>query len=122
MRYRNFSARSTPRWSSTPGRGLPPDQSPLTFGSWIGGDRDGNPAVTAPVTETVCLLARWQAASLYLREIDALRLELSMHEGSAELIARVGEADEPYRLLLRDVRDHLSGDAARDRGPSRGPR
>ena len=79
------------------GRGLPPDQSPLTFGSWIGGDRDGNPAVTAPVTETACLLARWQAASLYLREVDALRLDLSMQGGSAELLARVGEADEPYR-------------------------
>ena len=104
------------------GRGLPPDQSPLTFGSWIGGDRDGNPAVTAPVTETACLLARWQAASLYLREIDALRLELSMQGGSAELLARVGEADEPYRLLLRDVRDRLSATLARDRGSSRRPR
>jgi phosphoenolpyruvate carboxylase len=91
------------------GRGLAPDYSPVTFGSWIGGDRDGNPAVTAAVTETVCLLARWQAASLYLREIDALRLELSMCDGSEELTARVGgEADEPYRTLLRDVRDRLS--------------
>jgi phosphoenolpyruvate carboxylase len=90
------------------GRGLPPDQSPLTFGSWIGGDRDGNPAVTAPVTETVCLLARWQAASLYLREVDALRLELSMQEGSPELMERVGGADEPYRVLLRDLRQRLS--------------
>ena len=90
------------------GRGLPPDQSPLTFGSWIGGDRDGNPAVTAQVTDTACLLARWQAASLYLREIDALRLELSMRDGSAELSARVGQADEPYRVLLRDVRERLS--------------
>src|SRR6187402_2606172 len=104
------------------GRGLPPDRSPLTFGSWIGGDRDGNPAVTAAVTETACLLARWQAASLYLREIDALRLELSMQGGSAELVARVGEADEPYRLLLRDVRDRLSGTlrAIEDRLEGRG--
>ena len=31
-----------------------------------------------------------------------------MQGGSAELLARVGEADEPYRLLLRDVRDRLS--------------
>ena len=104
------------------GRGLPPDQSPLTFGSWIGGDRDGNPAVTAPVTETVCLLARWQAASLYLREIDALRLELSMQGGSAELLARVGEADEPYRAAAARRARPPVGDAARDRGSSRRPR
>ena len=104
------------------GRGLPPDQSPLTFGSWIGGDRDGNPAVTAPVTETVCLLARWQAASLYLREIDALRLELSMQGGSAELLARVGEADEPYRAAAARRARSAVGDAARDRGSPRRPR
>src|SRR5690606_13728453 len=60
------------------GRPLPPDFSPITFGSWIGGDRDGNPAVTADVTYVASLLARWQAASLYLREIDELRMELSM--------------------------------------------
>ena len=70
------------------GRGLPPDRSPLCFGSWIGGDRDGNPAVTAQVTGTVALLARWQAASLYLREVDALRLELSMSDGTPELMER----------------------------------
>ncbi len=79
-------------------------------------------SVTAQVTDTVCLLARWQAASLYLREIDALRLELSMQGGSAELLARVGDADEPYRLLLRDVRDRLSATlrAIEDRLEGRG--
>lgn len=90
------------------GRGLPPDSSPLSFGSWIGGDRDGNPAVTASVTGVVVLLARWQAASLYLHEIEQLRLELSMRDGSPELTAAVEGADEPYRALLRGVRDKLS--------------
>jgi phosphoenolpyruvate carboxylase len=106
------------------GRALAPDRSPLVFGSWIGGDRDGNPLVTARVTETVCLLARWQAASLYLREIDALRLELSMRDGSKELMDRVGDADEPYRALLRGVRDQLAAtlrgieDHLEGRGPA----
>jgi len=90
------------------GRGLPPDRSPLCFGSWIGGDRDGNPAVTAKVTATVVLLARWQAASLYLREVDALRLELSMSGGSPELIERTNGAAEPYRALLRAPRERLA--------------
>ena len=90
------------------GRGLPPDGSPVRFGSWIGGDRDGNPAVTAEVTATVVLLARWQAASLYLREIDALRLELSMSHGSPELMERSRGAPEPYRAVLREVRDRLA--------------
>jgi len=89
------------------GRALPLEAAPIRFGSWIGGDRDGNPAVTAEGTERVCLLMRWQAASLYLREFDALRFELSMTEASDEVRDRVGDAHEPYRALLRDVRDRL---------------
>ena len=89
------------------GRALPLEAAPVRFGSWIGGDRDGNPAVTASVTEMVTLLTRWQAASLYLREIEALRSELSMTDASAELRARAPGADEPYRELLRDVRNRL---------------
>lgn len=85
------------------GRALPVDAAPIRFGSWIGGDRDGNPNVTASVTGDACLLARWVAADLYLREIDALRSELSMRSGSGEL----PPADEPYRVLLKEVRDRL---------------
>jgi phosphoenolpyruvate carboxylase len=89
------------------GRALPLEAAPIRFGSWIGGDRDGNPAVTPQVTETVCLLTRWQAIALYVREVDALRSELSMRTGSEELRARTGGADEPYRALLRQARQRL---------------
>ncbi|HEX8153554.1 MAG TPA: phosphoenolpyruvate carboxylase, partial [Thermoanaerobaculia bacterium] len=94
------------------GRALPLDAAPIRFGSWIGGDRDGNPNVTAAVTADACLLARWVAADLYHREIDALRSELSMKAGSEELrerggAARSSQTDEPYRAVLRDVRDRL---------------
>jgi phosphoenolpyruvate carboxylase len=89
------------------GRGLPLDAAPVRFGSWMGGDRDGNPHVTAAVTAEVCLLARWQAAELYLREVERLHDELSMTRASAELTARVGEAGEPYRVLLREVLGRL---------------
>ena len=89
------------------GRGLPVDAAPLRFGSWIGGDRDGNPNVTPDVTRRACWLTRWAAADLYLDEIDALRDELSVERASPELMARVGDAGEPYRELLRRVRARL---------------
>ncbi|MFZ2493336.1 MAG: phosphoenolpyruvate carboxylase [Thermoanaerobaculia bacterium] len=84
-------------------RPLPLDAAPIRFGSWIGGDRDGNPNVTASVTGDACLLARWVSADLYFREVDALRGELSMRSGSAELPS----VTEPYRAVLRDVRERL---------------
>ena len=92
---------------SVAGQRLPLDAAPLRFGSWIGGDRDGNPNVTPEVTRKACLLARWQAADLYLVEVNALRDELSMSRGSPELAAATGNAHEPYRALLRDVRTRL---------------
>ena len=94
------------------GRGLPIDVAPVRFGSWIGGDRDGNPGVTPQVTRRACLLSRWVAAGLYLTEIDRLRDELSLESATAELLERVGGAREPYRELLRTVRTRLS--ATRD--------
>ncbi|MBA2306204.1 MAG: phosphoenolpyruvate carboxylase [Acidobacteria bacterium] len=89
------------------GRGLPLDGTPVRFGSWIGGDRDGNPSVTPDVTRRGCLLHRWLGADLYLREVDALREELSVGAATAELRAVTGDSPEPYRDLLRGVRDRL---------------
>lgn len=94
------------------GRGLPLEAAPIRFGSWMGGDRDGNPFVTPEVTRQACWLARWMAADLYLREIEELRGELSMGAASDELRARVDGAREPYRALLRGLRDRLA--ATRD--------
>lgn len=90
------------------GEGLPLGSAPIRFGSWMGGDRDGNPNVTPRTTERACLLARWMAADLYHREVSQLRQELSMNECSDELRAAVGRAWEPYRELLRAVRDRLA--------------
>jgi phosphoenolpyruvate carboxylase len=89
------------------GRGLPLDAVPLRFASWIGGDRDGNPNVTPEVTRKACLLSRWVAADLFLKEIVALRDELSMTRATPELRERVGPVPEPYRELLRGVRRRL---------------
>ncbi len=89
------------------GKHLPSDAAPIRFGSWMGGDRDGNPHVTPEITVQATLLARWMAADLYLRELAALRAELSLSDASSELRARVGSTREPYRALLRDLRNRL---------------
>lgn len=92
---------------ATTGRGLPVEVAPITFGSWMGGDRDGHPLVTPEVTRQACLLSRWMAADLYLREVEALRGELTMHAATGEVRARAGGAREPYRVILRELRDRL---------------
>ena len=86
---------------------LPLEAAPIRFASWMGGDRDGNPNVTAAVTREVLLLARWMAADLFLRDIDALAAELSMQQASDALRERVGDSAEPYRAVLKQLRDRL---------------
>lgn len=92
---------------SATGLHLPLDAAPIRFASWMGGDRDGNPNVTASVTREVLLLARWMAADLYLRDVDNLAAELSMQQASPALLARIGESAEPYRSLLKQLRERL---------------
>lgn len=65
---------------------LPLDATPFLFGSWAGGDRDGNPFVTPAVTKEVVAINRYRASILYLNEIEALMFDLSMHYGSDELL------------------------------------
>ncbi|XP_020866367.1 phosphoenolpyruvate carboxylase 4 isoform X2 [Arabidopsis lyrata subsp. lyrata] len=67
------------------GKPLPLTCTPIKFGSWMGGDRDGNPNVKAKVTKEVSLMSRWMAIDLYIREIDSLRFELSMNRCSDRL-------------------------------------
>jgi len=91
------------------GKRLPWHAAPIRFASWMGGDRDGNPNVTAKVTEEVLLLSRWMAADLLLKDVERLRHELSMSRASKELQHRVGKhQNEPYRELLREVRRRLA--------------
>ena len=89
------------------GKGLPLQSAPIRIASWMGGDRDGNPNVTHEVTRRVFLLGRWMAADLFLRDIQALRAELSMWQASDELRQQVGDAREPYREVLGQLRERL---------------
>lgn len=90
------------------GLSLQLDASPITFTSWMGGDRDGNPFVTAKITQEVLLSSRWVAVSLYLKDISQLTDELSMDNCDSDLRALVGEdVAEPYRAILRKLRSEL---------------
>jgi phosphoenolpyruvate carboxylase len=86
---------------------LPLEAAPIRFASWMGGDRDGNPNVTASVTREVLLLARWMAADLYVRDVDHLAAELSMQQASDALKAKAGDSAEPYRAVLKQLRERL---------------
>ncbi|MCW1834281.1 phosphoenolpyruvate carboxylase [Pantoea ananatis] len=88
---------------------LPVDFVPVQFTSWMGGDRDGNPNVTASITRHVMQLSRWKATDLFLRDIGVLISELSMSECSQEVADLSGdpEALEPYRVILKRLRSQL---------------
>ncbi|MGY3256171.1 phosphoenolpyruvate carboxylase [Pseudomonas chlororaphis] len=89
------------------GMHLPLEAAPIRFASWMGGDRDGNPNVTAAVTREVLLLARWMAADLYLRDVDQLAADLSMQQANAALRTLAGDSAEPYRAVLKQLRERL---------------
>ena len=91
----------------TLGKSLPLACCPIKIASWMGGDRDGNPNVTAEVTREVSLLSRWMAADLYHREVNKLVQRYSMEECNDELRALVGNVREPYRAYLKTVRSKL---------------
>jgi phosphoenolpyruvate carboxylase len=78
-----------------PGEGNLPEL--LSFGSWIGGDRDGNPAVTASSTQDAMSMARHRIVDHYLAELAALsahlRVSLRRVRASPVLLDRVREYD-----------------------------
>ncbi len=89
------------------GKGLPKNFNPIEFGSWMGGDRDGNPFVTAEVTKRVILLSRWEAAKLYEKSMTKLIRSYSMEKCSNKILKITGKTFEPYRVYLRPLRDKL---------------
>ena len=101
---------------------VPERAEPLVrLSSWIGGDRDGNPNVTAKVTRRVMQLSQWQAADLIDRDLAQIYEELSITAATDELKSLVPWKREPYRALLRPIRDRVRqhrealGDAIQER-------
>ncbi|MEO7404223.1 MAG: phosphoenolpyruvate carboxylase, partial [Burkholderiales bacterium] len=117
------------------GRAAPRIPPLLRMGSWIGGDRDGNPFVTAEVLESAAARHARVALDHYLEEVNALGAELSL---SARLmtptpallaLAEAAEdrspfrVDEPYRRALSGVYARLAATAVRlaHHAPAREP-
>ena len=87
----------------------------MKMGSWIGGDRDGNPFVTASILEKTLAMQSARAFQFYLAELHTLGSQLSM----ASLLVKVSpallalaqrspdhsphRADEPYRLAISGI-------------------
>ncbi|MGO1684518.1 MAG: phosphoenolpyruvate carboxylase, partial [Brachybacterium sp.] len=115
------------------GADLRSDQVPLRFGSWIGGDRDGNPFVTAEVTRDVLKLQAETSIDLAIEVVADLILELSVsseltgadeqlqeslaadlsHESDVDRVQQEMYREEPYRLKLGAMRSKLQ--ATRER-------
>ena len=114
---------------------VPEDARPLVLGSWVGGDRDGNPFVTPQVTREVVALNADRALRIHLQSVERLIDELSIStrvvgvseelRGSLARDRRVLpevydryirlNSNEPYRLKLSYVRARLEGTRARIR-------
>jgi len=112
---------------------LPPESVPVALGTWIGGDRDGNPNVTAEITRQVLALDSQLAVDLAIVNIDRLIVNLSSSTAivdvSAALTASVEEdlrrlpgldprvkelnSAEPYRLKLTCMKAKLLNTRAR---------
>ena len=105
------------RWDRALGERVP---SFLRPGTWIGGDRDGNPYVTADSLRTALGRAAEAVLGHYLDAVHALGAELSISSAQAEvdaavlvLAARSGDTaasrqDEPYRRALSGVYARLA--------------
>jgi phosphoenolpyruvate carboxylase len=107
----------------------------LRVGSWVGGDRDGNPFVTADVLHQAMQRQSQAAVRTYLDDIHALGAELSLSARLAKVTpelqaladaahdASPQRADEPYRQALTGIYARLAASYLRLTGepPSRPP-
>jgi phosphoenolpyruvate carboxylase len=105
----------------------------LLPGSWIGGDRDGNPFVTAEALRRATNRQAETALAHHLDELDALRNELSMsdrlvtptpalyHLAEASRDDSPFRADEPYRRALNGISARLAATAHAVLGRVPGP-
>jgi hypothetical protein len=116
-------AAAIPEWDAKGLAELPPFLRP---GSWIGGDRDGNPFVTAEVLETAMRAQSRKAIGYLLEQLHQLGAELSTTTSLIEVpdveLMRLAEqspdrsphrSDEPYRRAIAGFYARLAATALR---------
>ncbi|MBI4219220.1 MAG: phosphoenolpyruvate carboxylase, partial [Chloroflexi bacterium] len=81
---------------------------PLRFGTWVGGDRDGNPQVTAAVTRDVLAHQHEQALELLLQAVDGVASELSQSVRVAGISPALAESLERERVAMPAVHGRFS--------------
>jgi len=98
---------------------LDPDAQPLRFGSWVGGDRDGNPNVRPSTTGEVLAFQRARALRLLISEVEELSAELSVatqvRRISDELQAQLDADDEDFPEVRARFRALSAGEPYRQR-------
>ncbi|MCA1568409.1 MAG: phosphoenolpyruvate carboxylase [Acidobacteria bacterium] len=73
----------------------------ISFASWIGGDRDGNPYVTADTTREALLLARHTIIDYYLKAVDHLQEQLSLSAHQVKVSAGLQAKFKSYGEILK---------------------
>ena len=86
----------------------------VRFGSWIGGDRDGNPYVTPGCTRDALRMARETALDLYLASVGELHERLSGSTKQARVSAELIKALEEYQGALPAPRPEAKPHAAEE--------
>ncbi len=101
------------------GGSLAPGQVPIRFGSWVGGDRDGNPNVTPATTSDVLAHQRSRALRILISEIEELSSELSVGTAvtpvSDELAAQLEQDRERFPAVTSRFTTLSAGEPYRQR-------
>ena len=78
---------------------------PLSFGTWIGGDRDGNPHITADVTKATIRLQNAHFTRTAFKHLDELRQALSVSTKLAGVSAELEKSVAKDLQLLPEIED-----------------
>jgi phosphoenolpyruvate carboxylase len=105
---------AVPRLARALGGRLPDAVAALRFGTWIGGDLDGNPNAGADTIEDALERARQLASELYRAELRRLGAAWGMSTTVLGEVPELGGEDEPFRARLVEIWGRLADDGYAD--------